>query len=74
MDKPNLEDLEVKIARLQEGDVLVLTTELTLKMEAVKRMTKALEGLLDKVGLKDKVAVAILEQGMKLEVFRKEAA
>jgi len=74
MDEPNLENLEIKIAKLREGDILVLRSDLALSLDQIKRMKTTLEELLDEVGLRHKVAVVILDHGMKLDIFRKEVA
>ena len=72
-DSERLEDLDVKVLRLEPGDVLVFRTEKEFSADTVERMRLSAEAMLMRAGLPG-LSVAILQAGISLEVLRKGAA
>ena len=63
----------VKLIRVQPGDIIILKTKRQLPIEAIDRMLKTFtEHILEPMGFKNKVKVAILEEDMDIEIMRKE--
>ncbi len=63
----------VKVIRVQLGDIIVLRYPGVLSQEAMERLRRTfVDNILEPLSFKNKVKVAILEEGMDIEIMRKE--
>ena len=61
---PEIDD--IKKITLKKGDILVLRYDRVLSVEACKNLKESFKCVLDKVGLREHVAIMILEKGLDL--------
>ena len=63
---------EIKKVVFKKGDILVLKWHSVLPAEARRNIVESCQAVLEKVNLKDKVGVMVLEQGLDISVLTQE--